>query len=107
MTNYLQYMLDYANMPKMYDELPLWSAPFGLKLLDYIEYKPNITAIDLGFGTGFPLTELAMRLGDKSTVYGIDILKEALEKVKGKINYYGLENIKLIIKVVFMDRNTA
>ena len=83
-------------MSKMYDELPLWSAPFGMKLLDYIEYKPNIIAIDIGFGTGFPLIEIAMRLGNNSTVYGIDIWKDAIEKVKEKIDYYGIENIQLI-----------
>ncbi|MBN1185275.1 MAG: class I SAM-dependent methyltransferase, partial [Bacteroidales bacterium] len=78
------------------DELPFWSAPFGIKLLDYIDYKPNITAIDIGFGNGFPLTELAMRLGDKSTVYGIDPWKGGIERVKKKIKAYGLSNIKLI-----------
>jgi ubiquinone/menaquinone biosynthesis C-methylase UbiE len=80
----------------MYDELPLWSAPFGIKLLDYIVYKPNITAIDLGFGTGFPLLEIAMRLGNHSTVYGIEIWTEAFEKVKEKMNDYGITNVKLI-----------
>jgi ubiquinone/menaquinone biosynthesis C-methylase UbiE len=83
-------------MAKMLDELPFWSAPFGLKLLDYIQYKPNITAIDIGFGTGFPLIELAMRLGNSSIVYGIDPLKDSIEKVKEKINNYGISNIKVI-----------
>ena len=83
-------------LPKMYDELPLWSSPFGLKLLDCIEYKPNITAIDLGFGTGFPLIEIAERLGNNSTVYGVDIWKEAFDKVNEKIGYYDITNIKLI-----------
>jgi len=92
----LENKLDIKNLPKMYDELSIWSAPFGLKLLDFIEYKPNITAIDLGFGTGFPLIEIAMRLGNDSFVYGIDIWKEAFGKVYEKINYYGITNIKLI-----------
>jgi len=78
------------------DELPLWSAPFGLKLLEYINYKPNITAIDVGFGNGFPLTELAMRLGNSSVVYGIDPWKEATVRAKQKINAYGITNIKII-----------
>jgi arsenite methyltransferase len=78
------------------DELPLWSAPFGLKLLDSIDYKPNITAIDVGFGTGFPLIELAMRLGESSTVYGIDPWTEAMAKVIRKIENYGLTNIRII-----------
>lgn len=78
------------------DELSIWSAPFGLKLLNSIDYKPNISAIDIGFGTGFPLTELAMRLGESSTVYGIDPWKEAIAHVKRKIDFYGIKNIKII-----------
>jgi ubiquinone/menaquinone biosynthesis C-methylase UbiE len=96
MDNYLESKIDWKKLPKMYDELPLWSASFGLKLLDFIEYKPNITAIDLGFGTGFPLIEIAMRLGSSSIIYGIDIWKEAFEKVEEKIDYYDIRNIKLI-----------
>jgi ubiquinone/menaquinone biosynthesis C-methylase UbiE len=82
--------------PKRLDELPIWSAPFGLKLLDYIIYKPNITAIDIGFGSGFPLIEIAMRLGNGSIVYGIDPWKEAIEIVKDKIKYYGISNINIM-----------
>ena len=54
------------------DELSLWSAPFGLKLLDSVLYKKNMNVLDIGFGTGFPLTELAMRLGKTSRIYGVD-----------------------------------
>jgi len=82
--------------PEYLDEIPLWSASFGLKLLDYIEYKPNITAIDLGFGTGFPLIEMAMRLGNNSIVYGIDEWKDGIIRTNGKIEYYGLSNIKIL-----------
>ena len=97
-------------LPKMFDELPLWSAPFGLKLLDSVDYKPNITALDLGFGTGFPLLEIAMRLGNNSTVYGIENWKETFETVKGKINYYGIRNVKLIesnIESIPLDNNSV
>ena len=55
------------------DDLPLWSAPFGLMLLDHIHLKPKIEALDVGFGSGFPLLELAQRLGDSSTVF-LDVL---------------------------------
>jgi len=82
--------------PEFLDELPLWSASFGLKLLDYIDYKPNITAVDIGFGTGFPLIEIAMRLGNNSVVYGIDEWKEGINRAKAKIDYYDLSNVKII-----------
>src|SRR4030067_181575 len=52
------------------DELSLWAAPFGLKLLETIKLKKNITALDIGFGLGFPLLEVAMRLGEPSKVCG-------------------------------------
>lgn len=78
------------------DELPLWSAPFGLRLLDCVEFKPNLTALDIGFGTGFPLVELAMRLGNTCKVYGIDPWKEAIERASEKISYFQVPNIEII-----------
>jgi ubiquinone/menaquinone biosynthesis C-methylase UbiE len=81
---------------EVFDELPIWSAPFGLKLLDRIVYKPGISAIDIGFGTGFPLTEIAMRLGPDSTVYGIDPWAEAIARVQKKIALYRIGNIRII-----------
>ena len=82
--------------PEFLDELPLWSAPFGLKLLDYIDYMPDIIAIDLGFGTGFPLIEIAMRLGNHSTIYGIDEWKDGIGRTERKIEFYGLQNVKIL-----------
>lgn len=110
MKKYLNNNFDFAELVNVFDELPLWSAPFGLKLLDYVEYKPSITVIDIGFGTGFPLTELAMRLGNSSTVYGIDPWKAAIDRTKKKIEYYGITNIKIIEEAaesIPLDTNTV
>ncbi|MCK9616341.1 MAG: class I SAM-dependent methyltransferase [Lentimicrobiaceae bacterium] len=96
MKQYLKNDFDFSKLIDVFDELPIWSAPFGLKLLDYINYKTNISAVDLGFGTGFPLTEIALRLGDSSVVYGIDPWKDAIERVNKKVNYYGLTNVRII-----------
>jgi ubiquinone/menaquinone biosynthesis C-methylase UbiE len=96
MQKYLSNDFDSVKLIEVLDEIPIWSAPFGLKLLEYIDYKPNISALDIGFGTGFPLTELAMRLGDTSVVYGIDPWKETFERVRKKIVCYGITNIKLM-----------
>lgn len=94
-----KYLLDRPNLSgklDFLDELPFWSAPFGLKLLEYVDYKPHITVLDIGFGTGFPLIELAMRLGETSTVYGIDPWPEAHFTVNKKIEFYGITNTRLI-----------
>lgn len=88
--------LNSDTLVEVFDELPLWSAPFGLKLLESIRFKKNITALDIGFGAGFPLTEIAMRLGKTCKVYGIDPWEAAIRRTKRKINFYKIENIEII-----------
>ncbi len=79
-----------------YDELPLWAAPFGLKLLDKIEYKMNIKVLDIGCGVGFPSLEIAQRLGNSSKVYGLDLWEAALEKGRYKASIYDISNVEFI-----------
>ena len=95
MKKYLSNDFDLNEFVNVYDECSIWSAPFGLKLLDYIDYKPNISALDIGFGTGFPLTEIAMRLGESSKVYGIDPWTNVILRANKKIEYYRITNIKI------------
>jgi Methylase involved in ubiquinone/menaquinone biosynthesis len=95
MKKYLSNDFDFTEYVNVSDECSIWSAPFGLKLLDYIDYKQNITALDIGFGTGFPLTEIALRLGDSSTVYGIDPWTDAIKRANKKIEYYRITNIQI------------
>lgn len=97
MTRYLSYKFeDSDNFVTTYDELPLWSAQFGLMLLDHIDYKPNQTIVDIGTGTGFPLMELASRFGDSCTCYGVDIWATAMQRAEQKVNNYGLHNVQLV-----------
>ena len=95
MKKYLSNDFDLNEFVNVYDECSIWSAPFGLKLLDYIDYKPNISALDIGFGTGFPLTEIALRLGESSKVYGIDPWTDVILRANKKIEYYRITNIKI------------
>lgn len=85
-----------SNSVSIIDELPLWSAPFGLKLLDMITLRSGMTVLDIGFGLGFPIIEVANRLGKTSKVYGIDPWKAAIERAKKKIRLLGMQNIELI-----------
>jgi len=78
------------------DDFPLWSSPFGLVLLDRIRLRPKIKVLDVGFGSGFPLLELAQRLGESSTVYGIDPLKAAHARVQYKMNVLNIKNVQLV-----------
>ena len=55
-----------------------------------------MTALDIGFGTGFPLLEIAMRLGAETKVYGIDPWKAGQERTRKKIDLYKIVNVELI-----------
>ena len=81
---------------EVFDELRLWAAPFGLRLLDNIKYKKGIKAVDIGFGAGFPLTEIAMRLDNNSKIYGIDPWDGAVDRAEKKIEFYNIKNIEII-----------
>jgi len=79
-----------------HDELPLWSAPFGLMLLDRVPIKPNITILDVGAGTGFLSLELAQRCGPDAKVVAADPWKPGMQRLRGKIDRLGIQNITLI-----------
>lgn len=90
------YDLNSNILVEVFDELPLWSAPFGLSLLEKIIYRRGINVLDIGCGTGFPLTEIAMRLGNTCKIYGIDPWEAALTRARKKIEVYNIKNIELI-----------
>ncbi|MBN1301858.1 MAG: methyltransferase domain-containing protein [Melioribacteraceae bacterium] len=90
------YDLSDSEIISVIDDLPLWSAPFGMKLLDTIQYKKNITVLDVGSGFGFPSVELAARLGKTSRIYCVDPWKSANARCKKKIEKWGLNNIEVL-----------
>lgn len=98
MKDYLNYKFneDDPEFISVQDELPFWSAPFGMKLLDTIKLKKNMNVLDIGSGFGFPLIETAQRLGNSCKVFGIDPWKPAVNRVDFKINQLSLTNIKII-----------
>lgn len=80
----------------IFDEVTLWSAPFGRLLLENIPMRPKSKIVDIGFGTGFPLIELSQRFGKDAQIYGIDIWEEAIKRTKEKIATLEIKNIKII-----------
>jgi len=95
MTEYLNQTFDWTNpgLVAVYDELPLWSAMFGRLLLEHVPLQENINVLDLGCGTGFPMLDLAQRLGASSRVYGLDLWRSALGRLRGKIRIWHIQNV--------------
>jgi arsenite methyltransferase len=78
------------------DDLPLWSAPFGLSLLDAVEMKTGLRVLDIGCGCGFPLIELAQRLGNTCRLTGLDPWEAALNRVRLKLLYNQITNVEVL-----------
>jgi arsenite methyltransferase len=78
-----------------YDELPLWSAMFGLLLLEEVPLAGVTTVLDVGCGTGFPLIELAERLGPSARVCGIDPWSAGTERARAKVAARETPNVEI------------
>lgn len=93
----LNFSIDF-NAPEvvsLYDELPLWSAMFGLLMLKHLPLRPAMQVLDVGCGTGFPLFELAQRLGPGSRLCGLDPWAAALRRAWEKQRLWNLPNVEL------------
>jgi arsenite methyltransferase len=84
----------------VYDELPLWSARFGLMLLDRVEMRPGMTILDAGAGTGFLTIELAQRCGPGATVIAVDPWEAAMRRLARKVDHLGLRNVRTHVQDV-------
>src|SRR3954465_5759489 len=78
-----------------YDEVSLWSAMFGLLLLEEVPLANVTNALDVGYCTGFPLFSLAERLGSNPHVHGIDPWSGGLKRAAEKITSRGTRNVTL------------
>jgi ubiquinone/menaquinone biosynthesis C-methylase UbiE len=95
--DFLSHVPDFSDpaLVEAYDELPLWSAMFGLLLLEEVPLAGVKRALDVGCGTGFPLIELAERLGPDAHVDGIDPWAGGLKRAAIKVAARRTPNVTL------------
>ena len=82
----------------LYDELPLWSAPFGLMLLENVTLRPGMTILDVGAGTGFMSIELAQRCGSGAMVIAVDPWEAAMKRLARKLAHLGICNVLTLVQ---------
>jgi ubiquinone/menaquinone biosynthesis C-methylase UbiE/RimJ/RimL family protein N-acetyltransferase len=90
--------LDSTDIGDFFDELPLWSAPFGRLLLDRVPLGPGLTYLDVGAGTGFLTMELAQRCGPGARVIAVDPWEAAMTRARAKVERLGLRNVELRVE---------
>ena len=95
MSRFTAPLLNPEALAATYDELPLWAAPFGLELLDTVRLQSGMTVLDVGCGTGFPLLEIAARIGGAGVAHGIDPWRAALGCARRKAEARALVNVRL------------
>jgi arsenite methyltransferase len=97
MTGYLSQSVDLESpeLLEVFDEAPLWSALFGQLLLEQVPLRGVSTALDVACGAGFPLLDLAQRLGPNTITYGLDLWRPALERARKKVTFWQIPNVIL------------
>jgi ubiquinone/menaquinone biosynthesis C-methylase UbiE len=97
-TDYLKYSNDFGSpdLPSVIDELSFWSSRFGQLLFKQIDLRRDISILDVGCGSGFPLFELAHVFGSSCQLTGLDVWREAINRARHKLKFYELPNVRLV-----------
>lgn len=97
MTDYLRPVMDWHDPAFMtvFDEVPLWSAMFGLPLLERVPLRRGMAVLDLACGAGFPLLDLAQRLGPTGRAVGLDGWLNGLARAQHKIRTLRVPGVAL------------
>ena len=64
------------------------------KLMKAMEIKPGMAIADVGAGSGYHTFRMAKLVGDKGTVYAVDIQPEMLKLIKAKMQSGNVSNVE-------------
>lgn len=99
MTAYLQKTFNWHSeeLVSTFDDFTVWASMSGSMMLEYIPMALNKTILDIGFGTGFPLVELAERFGSSCQFFGVDPWSEAAQLTAKKLKNREITNVTLMV----------
>ena len=80
---------------RAFNELSYWSALFGHMIIDNMPLASEQNVLDVACATGFPLFEMAERLGPSSRLTGIDIWENALDVARETIKARAIPNVEV------------
>jgi len=66
-------------------------------VLAALELKPGMTVADIGSGSGFYSWRMGMRVGEKGTVYAVDIQPEMIEVLQKQMAERHASNVKAVL----------
>src|SRR5262245_24073765 len=84
----------------LYDEPPLWSAPFGLMPPEHVKLRAGMTILDVGAGTGFMTVELAQRCGPEARVIAVDPWEASMKRLTRKLEHLCIPNVRTLVQDV-------
>jgi SAM-dependent methyltransferase len=67
------------------------------RVMDTLEIVPGKSVADIGAGSGFFTVLAARRVGDKGTVYAVDINPEAIQYIDARVKKEDLHNVKTVL----------
>lgn len=92
-----QAKISYDRMSRYYDLFAgIFEKKYTNRALKRLNIKSGETVLEIGFGTGHSLVQIAERVGDQGKVYGIDLSTGMLEVSKKRLKKTGLmDRVKL------------
>ena len=67
------------------------------RVMDILGIRESTTAADIGAGSGWFTVRAAKRVGDRGTVYAVDINPEAISYIDDRVHREGIHNVKTIL----------
>ena len=67
------------------------------QMLDALDLKPGLTVADVGAGVGYLTLRIARRIGPQGKVYGVDVQKEMLVRLRQNATKAKLANVETVL----------